>query len=112
MPRKKTQKKLSLLGKTKNMKPRMGRDDIAKNIALGATGVAITAGVVAAGAALVNRNMRNKMGKAVEESVKMLRENAAKAPGQAQKYMATAHQIRGSKSRRGRKSTKSQAAKA
>lgn len=107
MPRKKSQKKLSLIEKTKSMKPKMGRDDVAKNIALGATGVAITAGVVAVGAALVNRNMRSKMSKAVEDSVKMLRENAAKAPQQAPKYMATAHQIRGSKSRRGRKSTRS-----
>lgn len=86
-----------------------GRDGMVKNVALGATGLAITAGVVAVGAAMVNKNMRNKMSKAVEDGVKMLRENAAKAPEQAQKYMATAHQITGigktrrAKSKRGRK---------
>ena len=109
MARRKIQKNSLTHHDGKKTNSNKGRDGMVKNVALGATGLAITAGVVAVGAAMINKNMRNKMGKAVEGGVQMLRENAAKAPEQAQKYMATAHQIPGmrkrrSKSRRGSKS--------
>lgn len=117
MARRKTQKSLIKPLEGKNMKGNQGRDGIVKNVALGATGLAITAGVVAVGAAMVNKNMRNKMSKVVEDGVRMLRENAAKAPEQAQKYMATAHEIpsmgrtRRTKAKRGRRIQKQEAVK-
>lgn len=118
MAKRKAQKNLSTPQNGKKTTGNKGRDGMVKNVALGATGLAITAGVVAVGAAMINKNMRNKMGRAVEGGVKMLRENAAKAPEQAQKYMATAHQIPGvgrtrrTKSKRGRRSQRQEAAKA
>lgn len=95
MAKRKIQKTLLTPQNSKKAIGNKGLDGMVKNVALGATGLAITAGVVAVGAAMVNKNMRNKMSKVVEDGVKMLRENAAKAPEQAQKYMATAHQITG-----------------
>lgn len=117
MAKRKIQKTLLTPQNSKKAIGNKGRDGMVKNVALGATGLAITAGVVAVGAAMINKNMRNKMGRAVEDGVKMLRENAAKAPEQAQKYMATAHQIPGlgkirkTKSKRSRRSQKQETVK-
>jgi hypothetical protein len=85
-----------------------GRAKITKQIALGAAGVAVTAGVVAAGAALMNRRTRTKKGKMVTQGKKMLEEQV---PEMYQMYQRpTAHQVSGgSKTRSKRKnSTRSQ----
>lgn len=112
MPKKINKKGLSinmpkLMPKMAKMKP--GRDDMAKNIAMGAGGVALTAGLVAAGAALANSKVRKSIGKVAEKGVIALKDMAAKMPEEGQRYMATAHEIaRGRKrgraaSKRGRK---------
>jgi hypothetical protein len=101
---KKTQKS------TNNSSHHDGRAKLTKQIALGATGVAITAGVVAAGAALMNRRTRSQMGKMVSKGRKMLEEMPSDMYEMYQR--PTAHQVAGparskSHSRRGSKTSKS-----
>lgn len=70
-----------------------GRAKLTKKIALGAAGVAVTAGVVAAGAALMNQRNRAKMGKMVDQGKKMLEDNM---PDMYKMYQRpTAHQVSG-----------------
>ncbi len=77
-----------------------GRTKLTKQIALGAAGVAVTAGVVAAGAALMNQRNRAKMGKMVDHGKKILEDNM---PDMYKMYQRpTAHQVSGG-SKRGKK---------
>lgn len=70
------------------------RDDITRNIALGATGVAITAGVVAAGAALANPKLRGGLSKVAEKGMSSIQNMSEEMPKKAEKYIATAHEIK------------------
>lgn len=96
----KKRKNKSLLNK--NLIEKMKSDGIAKNIAIGATGIALASGVVAAGAALVNKKTRDNLGKTFERGMMFL-QDISENP--RERITATAHQItkgRGISKRKGR----------
>lgn len=79
-----------------------GKAKLTKQIALGAAGVAVTAGVVAAGAALMNQRNRAKMSKMVDKGKKMIEQ----MPEMYQMYQRpTAHQVSGGTKRGSKKRT-------
>lgn len=84
---------LSLPVQQKSSGHHSSRDDFARNIVLGATGLAITAGMVATGAALANSKLRVRLGKAVEKGMTSLSRMGENVPKRAERYIATAHQI-------------------
>ncbi|OGE31382.1 hypothetical protein A2631_06080 [Candidatus Daviesbacteria bacterium RIFCSPHIGHO2_01_FULL_44_29] len=67
-------------------------------ISRGATGVALTAGVLAAGAALADKKTRQSLSKGAQEMMSALEQAAAGVTEQAKAgYQAVAHQVRISK---------------
>lgn len=72
---------------------------MAKTIAKGAAGVALTAGVVAAGAALSDKRTRSKITKGAGKAIKTISTTAQKGIDQASKSQAFAHTIRPSKTK-------------
>lgn len=81
------------------------KDDVVGKVAMGAAGVAVTAGVIVAGVALANRKNRQKLSKTIGRGVKTLH---------LPKYQATTHTVRGrkmgsTKIKRGKKSSKMEA---
>lgn len=69
-------------------------DQLADKISKGAAGIAITAGVVAAGAALANSENRKKLSKVAKETIKRLAETATEVRDEgARMYPAIQHRI-------------------
>lgn len=67
-------------------------------ISKGATGVALTAGVIAAGAALADKKTRQSLSRGAQEMLSTLEQAAAGVTEQAKAgYQAVAHQVRISK---------------
>lgn len=60
--------------------PGRGEKDLTDRIAMGATGVALTAGAVAAGALLMKRQNREMLGKRVTQTTSALSSALAKIP--------------------------------
>lgn len=89
---------------TKNKQSSSSKTDM---IARGAAGVAVAAGVVAAGAALANKDTRKKLGHTAKVGMENLQSMASNVGDEAQSsYQTTAHQVSskvGGKSSRGRK---------
>lgn len=75
-----------------------GKKEMTDRIAMGAMGVAITAGVVAVGAALMKSKNREMLGKSFASTTKALESAVQKAPRVMQG--AIAHQVRSKKGRR------------
>lgn len=93
--------------------PRRGGKDLADKIVMGATGVALAAGTVAAGVLLMKQQNREMLGKRVAETTKALGSALAKTPktmARAPKVMqgVFAHQLKRNQasSKRGRKASK------
>lgn len=85
------------------------KTDTAGKIAIGATGVAITAAAIAAGAALAQKGMRDKVGSSLKKAASTLRD-ASSDFSPKESYQAFSHQIVGdSKKRRGKSKKSSQA---
>lgn len=69
------------------------KDDIVKKTALGATGVAITAGAIAAGVALANKKNRTKVKKIASKTIKKLGKVREAIQEGADRYQAYQHRI-------------------
>lgn len=69
-----------------------GRDDVKRNIARGAAGVALAAGAVATGVALANRNTRRKLTTGAKKAVRGFRRIRGTL-SEGGRYQAVAHRI-------------------
>ncbi len=83
------------LSNPKDMMRNVGKDDMAKNIAIGATGVAIASGVIAAGAALANPKVRSSLARNIEKGI-IYAQKMTEEP--RQRIVATVHEIARDKS--------------
>ncbi len=74
------------------------KKNMSGNIAKGAAGVALAAGVVAAGAALANKDTREKIGKTAQKGMNTLQDVAGSfADEDIVKSLPVAHEVRGKK---------------
>ena len=98
MARKKAMK-TKVMEKTKQLKTTAVHHDLPKKIAKGAAGVAVTAGVVAVGAALMDQDTRDKMGEKARQGFGLLKDTASQVTEEtAAMYEVTPHQVRTSQS--------------
>ncbi len=89
-----------------------GRDDVMGKVALGATGLALAAGGIAAAAMLTNRNSRSTVKKAAGKTFKRLGRVRHAFDDAGQKYQAIQHRIGMGKSKTaGRKSASKKTSK-
>lgn len=79
----------------------MRKDDVVKKVALGASGVVLTAGAVAAGAILANQNNRKNISKLSKKGIKtfkrVVRDIKIEIP---QGPQVTSHRIKRARSKR------------
>lgn len=86
--------------------------DMAKKIALGATGVALTAGAVAAGVVLMNKRNRENMSKGAKKAMGTLKVVASDfAKKQGGRYSAVAHELGTMTKKKFKKTSKSKSRK-
>lgn len=81
------------------MENRGRKSNLKRNLAIGATGLAITAGAVAVGAALANKKTRKVITEGAGRGMEALKKATE---GIGNRYQATTHQV----SKRGHKSPK------
>lgn len=74
-----------------------GMDDIAEKVALGATGLALAAGAVAAGTMLASRGVRRRLQNRATKTVRGLGDMWQAG---AERYQAVQHRISGSRSKK------------
>ncbi len=87
-------------------------NDTAKKIALGATGVALTAGAVAAGVVLMNKRNRDNMSKGAKKAIGTLKVVASDfAKEQGGRYNAVAHELATMAKKKLKKTSKSKSKK-
>ena len=68
--------------------------DLPKKVAKGAAGVAVAAGVIAAGAALMDQETRDKLGDSAQKGISTLKDSANDfMEGQSQNYQRVTHEV-------------------
>lgn len=76
----------------------MARDELKSNLTKGAIGLAMTAGAIAAGMALADKDNRTKLQKGAKKARKRLGQAASKMaenyPEYRDRFMTTAHTVR------------------
>jgi hypothetical protein len=78
--------------------------DLPGKIAKGAVGVAITAGVVAAGVALMDKKNRDKLGDSAQKGMSTIKDAAGSfMEEQTERYQAVAHEVKPKRATRSKK---------
>jgi len=105
MARKKAMK-TRVMEKTEQLKSKAVHHDLPKKIAKGAAGVAVTAGVVAVGAALMDQETREMVGEKARQGFGLLKDTASQVTEETTgMYEVTPHEVRTSKSTTSKKRT-------